>query len=89
MSVQQVTAYVQRKDWSILDFPGAIGPDASPALAVLLDDRDAGVRELALTCLNAAGGPAARTGMFKALRDRQDTVRASACRSAPLSHGWK
>ncbi len=80
MSPAQVVDYVKHKNWSVVAKPGTVGPDAGPALLPLLDDRDSQVRELAVTCLNAAGGPAAREGLLKELHDPTETVRAAAAR---------
>ncbi len=80
MAPQQVADHVKKKDWSVVDNPGVIGSEAGPALLPLLNDPDPQVRELAVYSLNAAGGNAAREGLFKALHDRTDTVRSAACR---------
>jgi HEAT repeat protein len=60
--------------------PGIVGPDAGPALLQLLTDKDSQVRQLAVACLNAAGGPAASQGLLHELRDPTETVRAAAAR---------
>ncbi|HXB72165.1 MAG TPA: HEAT repeat domain-containing protein [Candidatus Acidoferrales bacterium] len=80
MTPSQVVEHVKQKDWNIAEQPGTVGVDAGPALLPLLNDQDSQVRQLAVTCLNAAGGPSARQGLLKALRDRTDTVRAVAAR---------
>lgn len=80
MSPAQVVDYVKHKNWGVVAKPGIVGQDAGPALLPLLDDKDSQVRQLAVTCLDAAGGPAARQGLLKALRDPTETVRAAAAR---------
>ncbi|HEY3065956.1 MAG TPA: HEAT repeat domain-containing protein [Methylomirabilota bacterium] len=78
MTSQEVAGRVKQKDWRVLD--AAPGPDAGSAMLPLLDDPDPEVRELALHVLNVVGGPVARQGFLKALKDRGDTVRSAACR---------
>ena len=80
MTPSQVVEHVKQKDWNIAEQPGNVGADAGPALLPLLDERDPQVRQLAVTCLNTAGGPSAKQGLLRALRDRTDTVRAAAAR---------
>jgi len=80
MSPAQVVDSVKHKNWGVVAKPGTVGPDAGPALLPLLDDKDSQVRQLAITCLNAAGGPAARQGLLKGLSDPTETVRAAAAR---------
>jgi HEAT repeat protein len=53
----------------------------------LLDDPDALVRELTVHCLDRAGGPAAVTGLVKALGDRVETVSAAAVRGLARHYG--
>jgi HEAT repeat protein len=80
MSPAQVVDNVKHKNWGMVEQPGNVGPDAGPALLPLLDDPDSQVRQLTVTCLNEAGGPAARQGLLKELKDRTETVRAAAAR---------
>lgn len=80
MSPPEVVAHVKKNDWKVIDTPGQVGPDAGPALLPLLDDPDPKVRELAVYCLDAAGGRPAAQGLMKALRDRSETVRDAALR---------
>jgi len=80
MTAAEIVENVKRKNWDILDQPGTVGPDAGPALLPLLDNPDSQVRQLAVACLNAAGGPAAAKGLLKELQDRTETVRAAAAR---------
>lgn len=80
MTPSQVVERVKQKDWGVLARPGIVGPDSGPALLPLLKDPDALVRALAVDCLNAAGGAAARQGLIKALHDHTETVRAAAAR---------
>src|SRR5580692_5798765 len=80
MSPAQIVDNVKHKNWKMVAQPGNVGPDAGPALLPLLDDPDSQVRQLAVTCLNDAGGPAARQGLLKELQDRTETVRALAAR---------
>ena len=71
MTPQQLAQQVRRKNWSILDTPGAVGPGSAAELLPLLQDHDQEVRELAVQCLHLAGGP---TGKKAYLRHR--TIRA-------------
>jgi hypothetical protein len=80
MTPSQVIQHVKQKDWDIAEQPGTVGADAGPALLSLLDDPDSQVRQLALTCLDRAGGPSAKQGLLEALHDRTDTLRAAAAR---------
>ncbi len=80
MSPQQVVASVQQKQWSIVEAPSGIGPDAGPALLPLLNDKDAEIRELTVWSLDIAGGKSGKDGLFRALQDRTATVRAAAAR---------
>jgi HEAT repeats len=80
MTPSQIVERVKQKDWGVLEQPGIVGADAGPALLPLLGDSDPQVRALAVACLNAAGGAAARQGLIKALHDRIETVRAAAAR---------
>jgi HEAT repeat protein len=80
MTPAQVVDAVKQKQWSAFAQLGNVGPDAGPALLPLLDDNDSQVRQLAVTVLNQAGGPAAREGLLKELTDRTETVRAAAAR---------
>jgi len=80
MSPAEVVDYVKQKNWGAVTKPGTVGPESGPALLQLLNDKDSQVRQLAVVCLNAAGGPAAREGLLKELRDPTETVRAAAAR---------
>ncbi len=80
MSSSQVVERVRQKDWGVVEQPAIVGADAGVALLPLLEDPDPQVRALTVACLNAAGGPAARQGLIKALHDRIETVRAAAAR---------
>jgi hypothetical protein len=80
MMPAEVVAHVKQKDWRIVERPGIVGADAGPALLPLLDDPDAEVRQLTVTCLNEAGGDAARRGLLKAIRDKVETVAGLAAR---------
>jgi len=80
MTPSQVAEHVKQKDWNIVERPGIVGADAGPELVPLLNDPDPQVRQLAVTCLDQAGGASAKEGLLKALHDRTDTVRAAAAR---------
>ena len=80
MSPQQVVEQVRKKERAVLE-SGRIGADAGPGLVELLKDKDADVRELAVRCLDVAGGPAATTGLFQALHDPIEMTRAAAARA--------
>jgi HEAT repeats len=80
MTPSQVAEHVKQKDWNIAERPGIVGADAGPELERLLNDPDPQVRQLAVTCLNQAGGASAKEGLLIALHDRTDTVRAAAAR---------
>jgi len=73
MSPAQIVDYVRHKNWGVVAKPGIVGPDAGPALLQLLTDKDSQVRQLAVACLNAAGGPAASQGLLHELRDPTET----------------
>ena len=79
MSPQQVVEQVRRKQKAILE-SGGIGADSGPALVGLLKDKDPGVRDLAVRCLDLAGGPAAPEGLLQALEDPIEMTRAAAAR---------
>jgi hypothetical protein len=87
MAPNEVVDNVKRKNWDLLEQPGVIGPDAGAALLPLLNDPDAQVRELTVHCLEMAGGPAAVTGLMKALDDRVETVGAAAVRGLARHFG--
>ena len=80
MNPAQVADRVKHQDWDILGVPGLFGPEAAPALLPLLNDPNAQVRELAVKCLDQAGGPDAKRGLLKALHDNNELVRATASR---------
>lgn len=80
MSSQQIVELIKQKDWDIIEEPGKVGADVAPVILPLLDHEDSEVRELAVHCLNEAGGRAARQGFLKALGDSDDMVWAAACR---------
>lgn len=81
MTPSKLVERVKAKDWELVEEDaGRIGPEAAPELVGLLDDEDEEVRELAVHCLNAAGGDEARKGLRKALRDSADDVRSAAAR---------
>lgn len=80
MTSEQIVDRIKQKDWTLVEQPGAIGPAAAAAIQTLLKDQDVEVRELAVEALGQAGGPAARKGLIAALKDRNDMVRAAACR---------
>jgi hypothetical protein len=81
MTVDQVVESVNRLAWPQLTRPGAVPPAAGPALLALLNKPDPQVRELAVFCLDAAGGPSASKGLLAALRDPVETVNAAASRA--------
>ena len=81
MTPEQVVQSVKRQAWPELSRPGAVPAAAGPALLPLLDDPNPQVRELAVFCLEAAGGPAASKGLMKALNDRTETISAAAARA--------
>lgn len=81
MTVDQVVESVHRLAWPQLTRPGAVPSAAGPALLPLLNDRDPQVRELAVYCLDAAGGPSASQGLLRAVRDPVETVSAAASRA--------
>lgn len=83
MSASQIVERIRMKDWRIVQEPGSIGPDAVPAILPLLGEQDPEVRELALACLDDAGGEAAARAIVGALRDPEESVRAQAARSLP------
>ncbi len=78
MSPQQVADLVKRNDWRVLDAPQVLTPQAGEALLPLVGDPNPQVRELAVNALSLTGGPAAKQGFYRALRDRIETVRAAA-----------
>jgi HEAT repeat protein len=86
MNTEQVVARIRQKDWTLLEQPGAIGPEAASAIQALLQDQNVEVRELAVNALAQAGGPVARKGLIMAVKDRSDMVRAAACRHLQLNY---
>jgi HEAT repeat protein len=80
MDPSQIVELVKQKKRVPLQQPGAVRADAAPALMPLLNDPDPQVRELAVLCLDRAGGAAAAQGLLKALDDRIETISAAAVR---------
>jgi HEAT repeat protein len=78
MSPSQLVERVMQKDWTVVSATGSIGAAAAPELLAALESFDPQVRELALACLNEAGGPAARQGLIQSLRDANEGVRGAA-----------
>lgn len=80
MSADQVVEAIKTKDWTVVDPPDRIGPEAAEAILPLLDDEDREARELAVHCLDRAGGEKGKEGLLKALRDDYAMARAAAGR---------
>lgn len=86
MTPEQVVDRVLRKDWTVVEQPGNIGPNAAGPLQALLREADTEVRELAVSALGQAGGADGRRGLITALDDRSEMVRAAACRQLQRNH---
>jgi len=80
MSADQVVQAIRTKDWTVVDPPDRIGPEVAEAILPFLDDEDREARELAVHCLDRAGGERAKQGLLKALRDDYAMARAAAAR---------
>ena len=83
MSPQEVADRVRKADWTVIDVPEQVGPDAGPPVARLLENPDSQVRELAVKTLHLAGGAPARDGLLRALHDKSQMVRAAAVNLLP------
>lgn len=80
MADEQLIQRIRAQDWNLLEQPARVDPSAAPAIVAVLGDGDRQVRELAIHMLHRAGGPVAKDGIFKALHDEYDIVRAAAAR---------
>jgi len=80
MTTQAIIQRIRENDWSLVDQPGTIGPEAAAEIRPLLRDEDPEVRELAVHALAAAGGPQGRQGVLEALRNDSIMARSAACR---------
>ncbi len=79
MQQAQIIERIRQGDGSVIDEVAPLGPGITRDLIPLTSDADPEVRELALYCLNEAGGPEAPAVFAAALRDTVDTVRYRAC----------
>lgn len=78
MDTEQVVQALKDQNWDILSPPGRIPEEAAGAILPFLDDADGAVRELAVCCLDEAGGPQAKQGLLKALHDDSGAARSRA-----------
>ena len=81
MATNELIQRIRRKDWNVMEPPNRIPPNAAPAIAPLLADKDQGVRELAVAALDRTSGPEAKQGLFAALGDRDEVGRGAAARN--------
>lgn len=76
--LQMLTQRILNKDRTAILLARQSGSAASPELLPLLKNPDPEVREVALYCLDEAGGPDALKGMLNSLLDDDAQVRAAA-----------
>src|SRR5207245_5475149 len=80
MTPAELVEQVKSKKWGVQNQAHSAGPEAVTMLRPLLKDPDTQIRELAIYCIGAAGGPAAGEALLQALNDPIETVSAAAVR---------
>lgn len=80
-SIRAVVQGVRAKDYSVQPLARQTGGAAVDELAKLLRDPDAEVRELAVHCLDEAGGPRAGSALVSALEDADPQVAMAAAKA--------
>jgi hypothetical protein len=78
MNTQSITQRIEAKDWDLLERPPS--PQQASEVVAMLGHGDPEVRELAVSLLARMDGPAAKTGLLRALDDENQMVRAVAAR---------
>lgn len=79
MQQAQIVERIGRGDGSVISEVAPLGPGIARDIIPLASHADPEVRELALYCLNEAGGPEAPAVFAAALRDSVNAVRYRAC----------